>query len=279
MKQPYLFTVIIPTWNRAELCREAISSVLKQTFSSFELIIVDDGSSDHTSDMVKSFDSPVIRYIRQENRGPSSARNHGARIAEGKYLAFLDSDDLWLPDKLNTQSEFFQDHPDLLICQTEEIWIQKGKRIYPGEKHKKTPGYIFHRAVELCLVSPSAVAIERDLFFSVNGFDENLPAAEDYDLWLRLLWKHPIGLIEEPLVIKRAGNWDQLSFTTEAIDQYRILSLRNILKSGVLKPDQRRIAWDALNKKCKIYLQGCEKRGRWDEVKKIESLLESCRID
>jgi glycosyltransferase involved in cell wall biosynthesis len=275
MNLPYLFSVIIPTFNRAELCREAIESVLQQTFTSYELIIVDDGSTDHTSDMVGSFAGTGLQYIRQENRGVSSARNLGAKTAVGKYLSFLDSDDLWLPEKLEKQADFFHEHPDVLICQTGEIWIQNGKRIYPKDKHKKEAGDIFHRAVELCLVSPSAVSISRDLFLSVNGFDETLPAAEDYDLWLRLLWKYSIGLIDEPLVIKRAGNWDQLSFSTQAIDQYRILSLCNILKKGVLNPDQEKAAREALRKKSKVYIQGCRKRGKWDEVKWIESLLES----
>ena len=268
-----LFSVIIPSFNRSNLLMEAASSVLDQTFSDYELIIVDDGSTDDTADRVRDLSSRGVRYIRQENRGPSTARNEGARFARGRYLAFLDSDDLWLPEKLEKQALFFTDHPNCLICQTEELWMKKGRRVFPKKKHRKQGGYIFPRAVELCLVSPSAVAIRRDFFLSIGGFDENLPAAEDYDLWIRISCRLPIELIDEPLVVKRSGDWDQLSFTTEAIDRYRIRALEKILESGVLDPEQGEIAFRELRKKADIYIAGCEKRGNREEARRIRDIL------
>jgi len=261
-----IFSIIIPTYNRAKLCLEAVQSVLGQTCESWELIIVDDGSTDDTKEVLKETKDSRFQYVRQENTGPSAARNKGARLARGKYLAFLDSDDLWLPEKLATQKEFFLQNPSFRICQTEEIWMRKGKRIYPKKKHKKEAGHIFERALELCLVSPSAVAMEKELFWSVGGFDENLPAAEDYDLWLRILCKHPIGLVKEPLVIKRAGEWNQLSFTTEAIDRYRIKALLKILQSGILDREQYSLALTEVKKKSAIFIMGCEKRGKIQEA-------------
>ena len=271
--QSHLFSVIIPTYNRASLVSEAIRSVFHQSLQDYELIVVDDGSTDGSGEMLKDLFSDRIHYIYQENRGPAAARNHGAREAKGQYLAFLDSDDLWRPQKLEKQKEFFASHTDYHICQTEEIWLRNGKRVFPKQRHKKLGGFIFHRAVELCLVSPSAVAIDRELFWSVGGFDESLPAAEDYDLWLRLLCRHPIGLIEQPLVVKRAGSWDQLSFTTEAIDRYRIKALSKILESGSLTEEQTRAAQKALQKKADIYIAGCLKRGKTEEVKRIKKMM------
>ena len=256
-------SVVIPTYNRAWVLEEAIQSVLGQTYRDFELIVVDDGSTDSTEDILARY--PGIIVVRQENKGVSAARNAGVRISSGRYLAFLDSDDLWLPEKLEKQVKFFQENPSTLICQTEEIWIRKGVRVNPGKRHLKASGMIFERSLELCLVSPSAVMMSRKLFDETGGFDENLPACEDYDLWLRITHKHPVHLIKEALVIKRGGHEDQLS-RSPGLDRYRIISLVKIIESGVLTKDQHESAVRTLRKKCQIYASGCEKRGRIEEA-------------
>ena len=269
-----MFSVVIPVYNRAGLVGEALESVLNQTFADFELIVIDDASTDQTPETINEFHDPRLKYIRLEKRsGPSAARNRGAEAGVGKYLAFLDSDDLWRPEKLEKQAEFFSSHPDILVCQTEEIWMRNGKRVYPKPKHKKEGGDFFHRAVNLCLVSPSAVAMERRYFLRIGGFDEDLPAAEDYDLWLRVLSREPIELIPDPLVIKRAGNWDQLSMSTPAIDKYRIIALLKILESGDLDDNKRESARKALERKSRIYIKGCRKRGKSEEIREIQKML------
>ncbi len=273
IRASYFFSVIIPTYNRLALLAEAIESVLNQTYRDFELIVVDDGSTDETSEMIRSVAPRDFKYLRQEHLGVSAARNNGARAAKGNYLAFLDSDDLWFPEKLEKQADFFSEHPDSQVCHTGEIWIRNGRRIYPKKKHQKSGGFIFNRAVELCIVSPSSIAIKKEIFSSVGGFDKKLPAAEDYDLWLRLLSRYPIGFIKEPLVVKRAGDWQQLSTATEAIDRYRIKALCKILESGELTPEQSELARQALKKKCNIYIKGCEKRGKRAEANHFRKLL------
>ena len=268
-----LVSVIIPTYNRGWILKEAVDSVLSQTFCNFELIIVDDGSTDNTADILKSCPDKVIK-ITQENRGVSAARNKGIASASGELLAFLDSDDLWLSDKLVCQVNFFKQNNDALICQIEEIWIRNGIRVNPKNRHKKLSGMIFKPSLALCLVSPSAVMIKKRLFDEVGLFDETLPACEDYDLWLRISCRFPVYLIDTPLIIKRGGHDDQLS-SAPGLDKYRIQSIRNILKSGFLSEDQQAAAVKMLKDKCKIFANGCKKRGRMEEAGYYMQLINS----
>ena len=268
-RKPQL-TVIIPTYNRGWILKEAIDSVLTQDYKDFELIVVDDGSTDNTSEILASYGND-IRVLFQENKGVSAARNRGIAEASGQFIAFIDSDDLWLPQKLSTQVEFFNQTPDALICQTEEVWIRKGKRVNPKMRHKKPSGMIFEPSLELCLVSPSAVMIRRVLFDRVGAFDVTLPACEDYDLWLRISCRFPVHLIDTPLIIKRGGHNDQLS-SMKGLDKFRIKAIEKIINSGHLSEDQYRAAAKALKEKCKIYADGCRKRGRTDEAKYYEAL-------
>jgi glycosyltransferase involved in cell wall biosynthesis len=261
---PPLISVIIPTFNRAAWVREAVDSVLAQTFQDFELIVVDDGSTDTTGEGL-GFYGDRLRTIYQTRQGVSAARNRGLEMAAGEWLAFLDSDDLWLPQKLETQVDFFYRNPQAEICQTEEIWIRNGRRVNPREKHRKPAGDIFAPSLSLCLVSPSAVMLKKRLLQEVGFFDTDLPACEDYDLWLRISCRKPVFLIEEPLVVKRGGHPDQLSRCLPSLDRYRIQSLGKLLDAGQLTPGQYALAWRELNRKCRIYGQGCLKRGKIEE--------------
>jgi len=267
-----LVSVIIPTRNRAAMVREAVDSVLAQKDARLELIVVDDGSTDETPEVLSSY-RDRIRLIRQDNRGVSAARNRGVQAARGEWIAFLDSDDLWLPGKLRAQLSFFASHPGLLICQTEEVWIRNGRRWNPKKYHAKPSGYCFGRLLERCLVSPSAVMMHRSLLDGVGLFDESLPACEDYDLWLRIGCRHPIGLVPEPLVIKRGGHPDQLSATVPALDRYRIQAIARLLETGELTEEQRAQAAAQLEKKARIYAMGCLKRGRREEAEAVLSLV------
>jgi glycosyltransferase involved in cell wall biosynthesis len=228
-------SVIIPVYNRAWCVAEALRSVLDQDFSGFEIIAVDDGSTDQTPEILASFSG--IRVIRTGNRGVSAARNTGVAHAKGRLVAFLDSDDLWLPKKLSRQIAYMNEHPCCRICQTEETWIRNGIRVNPKRRHKKPDGDIFPRSLDLCLVSPSAVMMEKSLFEESGGFDESLPACEDYDLWLRIGLTHKVPLIPDALVIKRGGHEDQLS-RKPCLDMYRVRSLDKLLGCGLLTFEQ-----------------------------------------
>ncbi len=263
-------SVIIPTYNRRHLVREAVDSVLAQDFGDTELIVVDDGSTDATAEALAVY-GRRIRVIRQSNRGVSAARNAGIRAARAPLIALLDSDDLWLAGKLVIQTAFFQANPDALICQTEEIWMRNGLRVNPRKKHRKPSGDIFERSLELCLVSPSAVMMRRRLLDEVGLFDESLPACEDYDLWLRVACRHPVYLIDDPLIVKRGGHADQLS-RRPGLDRYRIRSLAKLLQSGRLNPARDAAARRVLQQKCAIYVQGCLKRGKTAEARRYREI-------
>jgi len=265
-------SVVISTYNRAAMVVEAVESVLAQAGVDFQLIVVDDGSTDDTQTRLDRFSS-AVRYYRQPRSGVSASRNRGVALSRAPLVAFLDSDDLWLPGKLKVQKTFMDENLEVMICQTEEIWVRNGRRLNPKIRHRKPSGDIFRRSLELCLVSPSAVMIRRELFDRVGYFDETLPMAEDYDLWLRVAAEYPVCLLPEPLVVKRGGHSDQLS-ATPGIDRYRISALEKLLRSGRLSPDQRKWTWRALRDKCRVYGTGCLKRGKKEEGKAILTLPE-----
>ena len=269
-------SVIIPTFNRGWIIRDAIDSVLAQTYTSYELIVVDDGSTDRTPAILHSY-GDRLRLIGQVNRGVSAARNRGIVASTGRLIAFLDSDDLWLPDKLAVQAAFFEHNRSALICQTEELWIRNGMRVNPKNRHRKPSGHIFKASLALCLVSPSAVMVRRELIDKVGLFDETLPACEDYDLWLRVSCRIPIHLIDKPLTVKRGGHRDQLS-RQDSLDKYRIRSLVKLIESGRLTISQHNAAVLTLRKKCGVYANGCLKRGRVEEAARYTSLIHNTSL-
>lgn len=260
---PELVSVIIPTYNRAHLLPRALDSVLSQTYPHVEPIVVDDGSTDGTASLLDGY-GDRITVVSQANAGVSAARNAGIRTAKGGFIALLDSDDAWTPEKLASQVAFFQANPEAMICQTEEIWIRNGKRVNPMKKHKKISGDIFIASLDLCLVSPSAVMMRRALFDIKGYFNEDFPVCEDYDLWLRISRDTPVYLIDTPGTVKYGGHEDQLS-ASHSQDKYRIESVAALIREGNLTASQREAAVKVLKKKCRVYGNGCLKRGRTAE--------------
>lgn len=248
------------------MVREAIDSVLAQRGADFDLTIVDDGSTDGTSAVLTAEFGDQIRLLTTANRGVSAARNLGVAHGRGELLAFLDSDDLWLPGKLAAQVAFMREHPQAEICQTEEIWVRNGQRVNPCRHHRKPDGAIFERSLDLCLVSPSAVLLRRGLFERIGGFDQSLPACEDYDLWLRIGRNVPVWLLPEALVLKRGGHADQLSRRFWGMDRFRVASLVRLLAEGGLDGGRHQAAVDVLRRKCEILAAGAARRGRDDEA-------------
>ena len=268
---PPLVSIIIPTYNRWPLVREAIESVLAQRFRDFELIVVDDGSTDGTVGELGSFGGS-LRLVRQDRKGVAAARNSGVAVARGRYIAFLDSDDLWLSKKLAIQTAFMEQNTDFEISQTEEIWLRRGVRVNRKEKHRKASGDIFRRSLDLCLVSPSAVMMTKALFERLRGFDEAFPVCEDYDLWLRIGVERGVALIPTALVVKRGGHPDQLSRSMWGMDRYRIVALQKLLQTG-LRGKERNWVIEVLKRKVRILCQGARKRGREEEAVNYEALL------
>ena len=257
MDDPTKISVIIPTYNREVTLERAIKSVLAQTHRNFELIVIDDGSTDNTSLIIDSY-SGKIRYFSKLHAGVSSARNFGLEKSEGTWVAFLDSDDYWLPGKLERQLEYIINHPGTMIVQTEEQWIRNGVPVNPMKKHKKYSGWIFRYCLPLCIVSPSAVLIHQKVFNDVGVFDESFPVCEDYDLWLRIAIRYQIGLIPEKLIVKTGGHADQLSRKYWGMDRFRVRALEKVLGED-LTIGQRKLVLEEIVKKLAILSKGREK--------------------
>jgi glycosyltransferase involved in cell wall biosynthesis len=269
-------SIIIPTYNRRAMLLEAIDSVLAQSTQSFELIVIDDGSTDGTAEQLMRL-GKTIRIERIDHRGPAAARNYGVAIARAPLIAFLDSDDLWAPSKLERQLAFMRTNPACAILQTNEIWIRNGRRVNPGVRHRKRAGDIFIDSLRTCLISMSATMMRTDLFRSLGGFDEIMAAAEDYDLWLRILVDHEAGLLHDPLVTRRGGHRDQTSATTPAIDRFRILALTKLLADGRLSPMRRTAVIEVLAEKCRIYAGGLARRNRIDQARLYERVAKQAQ--
>ena len=267
-------SAIIPTFNRAHLLPRAVDSILSQTLPPHSVILVDDGSTDGTEKLIKK-NYPEIKYLKQDNLGVSAARNAGITATSCEWLAFLDSDDEWLPEKLARQMEVLNLAPAMKICHSDEIWIRNGKRVNPLKKHSKSGGWMFKKALPICCISPSSAMIHRSVFDNVGLFEESLPACEDYDLWLRVTSSYPVLYISEKLVVKHGGHQNQLSEKYWGMDRFRIQALENIILSGNLSDENLNDAKQMLQEKTKIFSNGARKRGRTTEAEKCEQRMEA----
>jgi len=280
MSEP-LVSVIVPAYNRKELLKEALESIYRQTYTGFEVIVADDGSEDGTADMLEAFrrglppEAPELRILRLAHSGfPGEVRNRGVDAARGRYLAFLDCDDLWRPEKLERQLERFLSGPGLRIVHTRELWLRGEKTVSQKTQKHRREGDVFSDALEKCILGPSTVMMETALYRETGGFAGDLEIAEDYEYWLRITSRLPVGYVEEPLTVKRAGDWDQLSARYGQIEIFRIRALRNLVDRELLPPERRREAREVLGRKCGIYGRGCLKRDRREEGEAYLALAE-----
>jgi len=258
---PPSVSVIIPVYNRSEFLKRAVESVLAQSFKDYELVVVDDGSIEDLSDARRLIEAKGHRLLRLSRSGVSAARNTGVFETSAPWIAFLDSDDLWLERKLEAQVRFLTSNPEIRICQTEERWIRKGRFVNPRKYHKKPRGRAFEASLGLCCISPSAVILERSLFLEHGGFDERMVVCEDYDLWLRITARHEVGLIDEPLIEKYGGHADQLSCSVVGIDRFRVFALVKLYLNGELDLGQELLLLRELARKAAILSSGAMKRG------------------
>lgn len=186
----------------------------------------------------------------------------GALYAKGSWLAFLDSDDLWKPEKLQKQRALILSKPSAALVHTREIWLRQGKVISQHKQRFAREGDVFKDALKKCTIGPSTVAIKRDLFLASGGFSPSLEVAEDYELWLRLTSLWEVSYIDEPLVIKRAGleGQEQLSQKYRQIEIFRIKALEHFIRGQGLLGEKRELAKQELKRKKWIYAQGRAKR-------------------
>lgn len=196
-------SVVIPTYNRAHLISRAIKSVLDQTYKDLEIIVVDDGSTDNTEKIIKSFQDGRIRYIQHnKNKGASAARNTGIKASKGEYIAFQDSDDEWFPDKLEQQIKAFDNaSPKVGVIYSGFYRIEDDKKTYiPGDNIVQKEGDIHNELLKGNFVGTPAVLIKKECFENIKYFDENIPAFEDWELWIELSKHYLFKYINKPLL-------------------------------------------------------------------------------
>ena len=265
-------SAIIPTFNRIDLLKRAIDSVLNQSIKPYDIIVVDDGSTDGTSDMIQQ-KYKSIKLIQQKNSGVSAARNNGIKNAQGDWIALLDSDDEWKKNKLEEQVNKLTDNPKYEFCHTNEIWIRNGIRVNQKKRHKKYGGFIFDKCLDICRISPSSVLFNKNIFNHIGWFNDKLPVCEDYDLWLRITAEFEILFIDKPLIVKYGGHNDQLSHSVQAIERFRIKALESLLENSDLSKNNRIHAVEMIIKKLDIYLNGLVKRNKHNEAKKVSEKI------
>ena len=263
------YAAVIPTFNRARLLKCALESVLAQTLKPYQLIVVDDGSTDETSRLMRQY-ADRCDYLVRPHGGVSSARNAGIQHACCDWIAFLDSDDEWHPTKMSSQADLIAARPDIRLVHCDENWVRHGKPLAQKAYHRKIGGDLFAVSLERCMISPSAAVIHRAVFDSYGMFDPTLPACEDYDLWLRVSAFEEIGFVAQALVNKYGGHSDQLSRTTPALDRFRIRALSKLLGDERLSRDQCALVEAQLLHKLEIYAAGARKRGLENDARAAE---------
>lgn len=183
------FSVIIDTYNQAQFIHKTISSVLEQTYQDFEIIVVDDGSTDDTGSVVKTFTDPRLKYIYQENAGQANTLNIGIKNSSGKYIAFLDGDDFFLPHRLEAHIQILEERPEIGLVASGYVYVDEtGQITHENQAWQDTPQLDLETWLFYCPTAPSAVSVRRNWLEKVGGFDENLPCGIDYDLWIRLAY-------------------------------------------------------------------------------------------
>jgi glycosyltransferase involved in cell wall biosynthesis len=205
---------------------------------------------------------PDVLLLRQKNMGVSSARNNGVMMASCEWIAFLDSDDEWHPDKISMQCKLHKQSPALKISYTDEKWVRNGKTVELPKKYQKPPQATFENSLDYCNIAPSSVLVEKAFFDSIGGFDESLEVCEEYDLWLRILAGENIGFIDKKLVTKYGGHSDQLSSLHWGMDRFRVRALEKLLAAN---PDHPAIT-KTLLEKYTLLLKGAQKYGRDEDA-------------
>ncbi len=270
---PEDISVVVPVHNRQTMMERAIASVVNQSHKAAEIIVVDDAS---TPIVRETMNREMRRHVKivtlSERGGVSAARNAGIRKASSKWIALLDSDDEWTKKKLENQLSYLRKRPFFETVQCEEIWIRKGKRVNRCSRHRKEQGWIWKKCVEMCAISPSGVLIRKDIFNRIGYFQEEFPACEDYEIWLRLSRHMPVGLNPEPDLIKYGGHDDQLSRRYPAMDRFRVAALLKALEAES-DPAYRDIIVKDIKRRLLILYNGAKKRNKTGPAWAFEEVL------
>ncbi|MDC0835920.1 Beta-13-glucosyltransferase [Geitlerinema sp. FC II] len=199
-----LISVVIPVYNGEATIRATIASVLDQSFRDFELIVIDDGSTDNTVEIVKAIADPRISVFSYANAGQAESRNRGAKLASGEFLSFIDADDLWTPDKLDAQLQALKDRPDAAVAYSWTAHVDEGDRFFRHGPRLSFEGNVYEKLIINDFVgSGSNVLVRKSAFFDVGGFETSFPPAEDWELWVRLAAKYRFVVVPKAQILYR----------------------------------------------------------------------------
>ncbi len=216
-------SIVIPAYNAMKYLPETIDSVLNQTYNDFEVLIINDGSSDHIVQWVSQLVDPRVKLISQTNQGVTVARNKGIACAQGEYIAFLDADDLWEPTILEKQVRCLEDNPAVGLVHTWMTIIDEQSKLTGKVMTSNAEGDAWKQVVELNTVPCSSVMVRRCCFETVGVFDQNLRNIDDWDMWIRIAARYPFAVIKEPLMRYRqhlnnmTKNWKEVEQSSQII--------------------------------------------------------------
>ena len=271
-------TIVILNWNGKRFLAPCLDAVLAQTFRDFEIVLVDNGSSDGSVQFLQRHYPQVRLIVNQRNLGFAAANNQAIRASGSEFVATLNNDTEVEPGWLEALVATVQSDSQVGMCASKMLfahrrdvinsagialdrvgiaWDRLGGR--PDDPTTAAPEEVFGPCA-------GAALYRRQMLDEIGLFNENLPVCEDYDLWLRISCRYPVHLITEPLVIKEGGHEDQLSSRYWGMDRFRIHSIAALMRSGHLDERQLALAQDELGNKCRIYANGCLKRGKWKEA-------------
>jgi len=281
-------SAVVPFHNRRELALEALDSILAQSFRDFEIVVADDGSTDgaplavfsrfgaepRAIKILSRMNPAAIRpfshvfhhgdvrlqYHYSCNRGLSAARNRGIRHARGTYVAFLETECLWDPAHLETMTTFFASNPWAHICHVGERHPKEALRSRRPARAARPSGWIFEQALAATPVSISSAMLHRSCFAECGCFDENLPACEDYDLWLRLAARHPVFFLDGEVEVTRRLPRAESSSRAWTWERFRVYALEKSFQSGHLNPDQRLRVAEEIVHKCERLVEGLRRQ-------------------
>ena len=263
IEQSSIISVIIPTYNRAHLIGRTIKSILNQTFQDFEIIVVDDGSVDDTEEVVRSFDDPRIKYLKhQKNLGASTARNTGIKNSRGEYIAFLDSDDEWLPEKLKKQINIFQRAPDKvgLVYSWAEMIDEKGELF--RKLNFVVKGRVLQNILRGNFIPSSTVVVKKKCFDEVGLFDESFASCQDREMWTRIATKYEMEVVPEYLARMYRDKKISISASPKKVVygyyQYFIKFQELYLSEGMKEELSQNLSWVAYE----LIKEGYKKKAR-----------------
>ena len=264
-------SVIIPTYNRERFIGRAIKSVKNQTYKIDEIIVIDNNSDDNTIKLIKRYHND-IKIFKENKKGVSYARNYGILKSKNNWLAFLDSDDEWMDDKIEEQVKYIRNSKkSFSFIHSNEVWFRKNIQLNQKKKHKKNGGYIFEDCLDNCKISPSSTLIKKNLFSRYGKFDHSFMVCEDYELWLRITSKEKIGYINKPLIKKYGGHKGQLSKQYWGLDRFRVKALEKLVLNFKITEKQKVLAIKKIIKKINILLLGGYKRNKKLFIKNYET--------